>query len=175
MTYHLLTADAAPLAEDPRTQWRRRLQQRRCLVCGARKLANHNQSYFCLVHIATHRYCSTCETLRTIQEHGKDSRCKACSTARALATNRADPDRNLYRLALKRLAVRRETRGDAIFSNLRRRIALAELVARTPGWTWARRARAVVMDAQHLSTMYRRQCTGQCLDPSTEWRSARAY
>lgn len=157
--------DTIALEEDPRTRVRRRFQQRRCLVCGSRQLANRNQSYFCAIHLTTHRYCSACETLRTAAEHGKDSRCRACAAARALAGYHADPDRCLCRLALKRIAQRQRSRGDQIFESVRRRIALAELVAATPGMSWERRGRLVGADPTYLAETYRKQIRGDVRDP----------
>lgn len=164
MSYALHTLDAPAQIEDPRTQLRRRLQQKRCLVCGARQLVNRNQSYFCRLHIATHRYCSMCETLRPTEAHGKDSRCKACANERAIAQYRADPDRTLYRIRLMQLARRRQSEADLIFEGIRRRIALAAFVAATPGWTWERRARVFGWQRNHMADSYRRQCAGLCRD-----------
>lgn len=164
MTYALHTQDAPALVEDARTQARRRIQHKRCLVCGARRLVNQQTSYFCPLHIGAYRYCAVCETLRTAQDHGKDSRCRGCSATRALAQYHADPDRMLYRLRLKQLARRQHSRSDEIFIALRRRIALAALVAATPGATWVARARLVNMDATHLAEAYRKQCAGRVRD-----------
>lgn len=173
MTYQLHTQDAPPVAEDPRAQARRRLQQKRCLVCGARQLANHNISYFCPRHLSTHRWCPLCETLRTAEEHGRDSRCRGCANARAVAAYYADPDRTLYRLRLRQLARRRQSRADEIFSALRRRIALASFVAVTPGWTWARRAQVLGMNTNHIAQSYRNQCAGRVRDPDAAERERR--
>lgn len=173
MTYQLHTQDAPAIAEDARTQARRRLQQRRCLVCGARQLANHNQSYFCVRHIATHRWCPLCETLRTADEHGRDSRCRECSAQRALAQYYADPDRTLYRLRLRQLARRQQSRADEIFEGVRRRIALASFVAATPGWTWIRRAETLGMNVKHISESYRKQCEGRVRDADAAERERR--
>lgn len=174
MSYQLYTLDAPPVAEDPRAQARRRLQQRRCLVCGSRDLSGgHKTSYFCALHIRTHRYCSTCETLRTAEDHGRDSRCRSCSSARALAQYRADPERTLYRLRLKQLARRRQSRVDEIFEAMRRRIALAAFVAATPGWSWPRRARLLGVNANHIAEMYRKQCAGRIRDADAAERERR--
>lgn len=173
MTYHLHTETAPAFTEDPRAQWRRRLQQKRCLVCGARGLVNNNQSYFCAAHIATHRYCSTCETLRTIEAHGKDSRCKACANERAIAAYYADPDRALYRIRLKQLAMRERNRCDEIFERMRWRIALAAFVRATPGWTWQQRADVLGIQRNHLADTYRRQCRGLCRDADAAERERR--
>lgn len=164
MTYALHTQDAPALIEDPRTQARRRIQHKRCPVCGARKLVNRQTSYFCPLHIATHRWCCVCETLRTAQDHGKDSRCRACSARKALAQYHVDKDRTLYRLRLKQLARRQHSRSDEIFIALRKRIALAALVAATPGATWVARARLIGMNATHLAEAYRKQCAGRVRD-----------
>lgn len=149
------TAD--PIVEAPRAMWRRRLQQKKCLVCGSRDLHNRATSYFCTRHLASHRYCSTCETLRSAEEHGRDSRCKACAGARALATYYADPDRTRYRIRLRQIARRRHSRHDMVFIALRKQIALAAFVAATPGWSWVRRAAYLGVNKTELSADYRRQ------------------
>lgn len=159
----ILSTDGA-IVEDARTQARRRFQQKRCLVCGARQLHNQATSFFCSLHITTHRYCSTCETLRTTEEHGKDSRCKACARVRGLAAYHADPERHLYRLKLAQLAKRSETRGDQIFAGIRRRIALATFVANTPHWSWMRRGRFLGVDETNLAERYRQQTRGNVRD-----------
>lgn len=151
--------------EDIRAQTRRRIQQRRCLVCGARQLVNHSTSYYCALHITTHRFCPLCETLRTAEEHGKDERCRTCSAGRALAAYYADPDRTLYRMRLKQMARRAATRGDQIFASVRRRIWLAELVAATPGLSWPKRAAIVGGDPTWLADAYRKQVSGKVRDP----------
>jgi len=161
--------------EDARTTWKRRLQQRRCLVCGARDLVNRQTSYFCQAHIADWRYCSTCETLRTAQEHGRDSRCKGCANVRGTAAYYADKDRTLYRRRLTELAKRRHTRSDQLFEAIRRRIALAELVKNTPGMSWAQRGRLVSADPTHLAESYRKQCRGDTRDADNIDRSRSAY
>lgn len=173
MTYQLHTQDAPPIAEDPRAQVRRRMQQKRCLVCGAKELVNHNVSYFCARHIATHRYCSTCETLRSAEEHGKDDRCRGCANERALAAYYADPDRTLYRLRLKQIARRRQNRADEIFDAVRKRIFLASFVAATPTWTWAQRAAALGMNVTYIADMYRKQCAGRVRDADAADREKR--
>ena len=163
------------MEEAPRQQWMRRIQQRRCLVCGSRQIVNQQTSYFCRSHHPTHRWCPTCATLRPVAAHGKDSRCRGCAAARALAAYYADPDRTIYRLRLRALARRQLTRGDQIFADLRKRIALADLVARTPGWTWRARAQlAGVRDAEHLAHVYRRQCAGLLQDGDACDRRRRA-
>lgn len=143
--------------EDPRAQIKRRYQQRRCLVCGARRTKNQRTSYFCDRHWPDWRYCSSCATLRTASEHGKDSRCRACANAKSTAQYHADPDRCRYRLRLKALATRRQTRGDLLFAAIRWQITLAAFVRATPTWSWERRGRAVGRDAPHLAESYRRQ------------------
>lgn len=93
--------------EDARTQARRRLQQQRCLVCGARQLSG--SSYFCTLHIRAYRFCSICETLRATADHGKDSRCKACAAGKALAYYHANADATIYRIRLRQIATRTAT------------------------------------------------------------------
>lgn len=173
MTYQLHTLDAPPIAEDARTQARRRIQQKRCLVCGARRLANQNVSYFCPTHLATHRWCPVCEVLRPTEEHGKDDRCRGCSNTRATQAYYADPDRTLYRLRLKQIARRRQNRADEIFDAARKRIALAAFVAATPGWTWAQRAAALGMNVTYIADMYRKQCRGLVRDADAADREKR--
>lgn len=146
-----------PLVEADRTKWRRRLQQQRCIACGAAQLHNRKSSYFCSAHVRTHRYCSTCETLRETTDHGKDSRCKGCASAKALAQYHAYPDANLYRLRLKELSRRTRTRADQIFDGIRRRIALADFVQRTPGLLWRERAALIGVDPKQLESSYWRQ------------------
>lgn len=170
MTY---LATAEPAIEPERTKWRRRLQQRRCLVCGAADLHNQKSSYFCSLHIGAYRYCSTCETLRTTTDHGKDSRCKGCASAKALAQYRADPDRCIYRLRLQSLSKRERSRGEQIFDGIRRRIALAELVRNTPGMSWEARGRIVQADPTYLAEAYRKQCRGQVRDADAIDRTRR--
>lgn len=154
---------AEPIVEADRTKWRRRLQQKRCLACGARRLARGG-SYFCVAHKADWRYCSTCETLRATPDHGKDSRCKGCASRKALAYYHARPDANLYRLRLKELSRRNKTRADQIFDGIRRRIALADFVKRTPGLSWRRRAALVGVNPTQLESSYWRQCRDDLRD-----------
>jgi len=150
--------------EDTRSQLRRRLQQGRCLVCGARALVNHQTSYFCRLHIAAYRFCSLCETLRLAAEHSKDSHCKPCASRKALKGYHADPDRTIYRIRLRQIATRTATRGDQIFAGVRRRIWLAELVRRTPGLSWPKRAALCGMDATYLAYAYRQQTSDHLRD-----------
>lgn len=146
------------IVEQPRAQARRRIQQRRCLVCGSRQLANHDTSYFCVRHLTTHRWCFLCETLRTAEDHGNDKgRCRSCSTARATAHYHADPDRTHYRMRLYQLSQRTTNEEDRLFAAIQRQIALAAFVRATPGWTWTRRAQALGVQAKHLALRWRRQ------------------
>lgn len=161
--------------EDPRIQIRRRLQQRRCLVCGARQLVNNATSYFCRAHIAHWRYCSTCEVLRPAAEHGKDSRCQACASRKALDYYHQYPDATIYRIRLRQMATRTATRGDQILAHMRRRIALAELVKRTPGWSWPKRAALVGGCPQQLAYQWRRQLRGDLRDVDATDRARDAY
>ena len=147
---------ATLLVEDDRTRLRRRLQQKRCLTCGARQLAPGG-SYFCIHCKPSWRFCSTCETLRPIDLHGKDSRCRGCASAKALAYYHAQPDANLYRLRLKELSRRKKTRADQIFDGVRRRIALADFVRNTPGMSWRKRAALVGVNPTQLENSYWRQ------------------
>jgi hypothetical protein len=160
MTY-LATAEVE--IESDRTRWRRRLQQKRCLVCGVRKIAPGG-SYFCIQCKPHWRYCSVCETLRDTATHGKDSRCKGCASRRALADYHRDPDRCLYRIRLQELSKRTRTREDQLFASLRRRIALAALVRRTPGMSWPKRAALVGLNATQLAASYRAQVSGDIRD-----------
>lgn len=155
---------AVVLEEDDRTKWRRRLQQKRCIACGAADLHNHKSSYFCTRHVRTHRYCSTCETLRPIAQHGKDSRCKGCASRKALDYYHARPDANLYRLRLKELSRRKKTRADQIFDGIRRRIALADFVKRTPGMSWRKRAALIGVHHGQLEASYWRQIRNDLQD-----------
>lgn len=173
MTTAILTD--APITEDPRTQVRRRLQQKRCLACGAAQLVNHATSYFCAAHIDTHRYCSTCEVLRTTEAHGKDSRCKTCARSRALACYYEDPDRNIYRIRLKQIASRSCTRADQIFSGMRRRILLAACVRATPGLSWNKRAAIIGGHGSNLAAIYRAQCAGLVRDVDSTDRARDAH
>jgi len=159
---YLYTAEY--LTEDPRVAVRRRLQQRRCLVCGARNLVNHQTSYFCATHKPDWRFCSACETLRPKVAHGKSWLCNGCASTKATAQYHANPDRCLYRLRLKQLARRTQTRGDQIFEHMRRRIALADLVRATPQLSWPKRAALLGRNANQLACDYRMQCAGRILD-----------
>ena len=152
----MFLASAEPLEEDDRTRWRRRFQQKRCLFCGARRLTRGN-GFFCAAHIHAYRYCSTCETLRPAAAHGKDFRCRPCAAAKALAQYHAYPDANLYRLRLKELSRRTKTRADQIFDGVRRRIALADFVKRTPGLTWKQRGELAGLDGKQMECSYWRQ------------------
>jgi hypothetical protein len=174
MSLAAYTYSAESDTEDLRTTWRRRLQQRRCLVCGARNLVNQATSYFCPRHIRTHRYCSTCETLRTAEAHGRDSRCRECANSRATAAYHADPDRTQYRLKLAQMARRSRNRADEIFDGMRRRIALAALVASTPGMSWEARGRLLGCDATNLAERYRLQCRGAFRGPDAGDRILRS-
>lgn len=170
MTY-LATAERE--TEDVTTQVRRRYQQQRCLVCGARDRASP-WSLFCAAHIGDYRHCAVCGTVSTLDVHGRDkSRCKRCSSERALDAYYADPDRCLYRIRLMQMAKRSGTRADQIFESMRRRIALADLVKSTPGWSWARRAAIVGKNAQQLAYNYRTQCAGPRLDVDSPDRMKR--
>lgn len=153
MTYPILTD--APITEDPRTQLRRRLQQKRCLVCGARITSRAN--YFCPTHHAAYRFCSACESARPTSEHGRNWRCRPCNQAKALTEYYRNPDRLNYRRTLCDMAGRRETEADQLFRRMRAQIALAAFVAQTPGWTWERRAVVMGGGAANLATRWRRQ------------------
>lgn len=172
MTY-LYSADVQ--TEDPRTQIRRRIQQRRCLVCGARKLPNPG-SYFCAHCFPDWRYCGLCERLRTAEAHGKDSRCKGCANDRATAAYYAHyRDANVYRIRLRQIASRTATRGDQIFEQMRRRIALAELVRQTPGWSWPKRAAVFGGNPTQLAYRYRWQQSDQLCDVDAADRARDAH
>lgn len=150
--------------EDGRTQTRRRYQHKRCLVCGARNRATP-WALFCALHIATHCYCAICETVQDAAGFGCDrSRCRACSRARALDSYYADPDRSKYRIRLMQMARRASTRGDQVLEGMRRRIALAELVKRTPGMSWEKRGALVGRYGPQLGSDYRDQCAGRVRD-----------
>jgi hypothetical protein len=170
---YLATAERE--TEDPRTTWKRRLQQQRCLVCGARDLVNRQTSYFCDLHIRAYRFCSLCETLRTAADHGADARCRSCAAGRALAAYHADPDRTIYRIRLRQIAQRRHTRGDQIFIHLRRRIALAELVKATPNWSWPRRAAVFGGYPQQLAYAWRQQNGADLRDVDATDQARQAY
>ena len=146
--------------EDARAMWQRRYQQRRCLVCGARRTRNQQTSYFCTAHYDDWRYCSTCATLRPADMHGKDTRCKGCAARKSLAQYYVNPDRCRYRLRLNQLSRRQHNQADRIFIAIRRQIALAELVRCTPGMSWQARGRLVGYDPTHLAESYRRQSRG---------------
>jgi len=170
MTY-LATAERE--TEDPRVTLKRRYQQKRCLVCGARNRASPC-ALFCAAHIGAYRYCAVCGTVGTCDAHGRDkSRCRRCSSARATRAYHADPDRCLYRIRLMQMARRSGTRGDQIFESMRRRIALAALVAATPGWSWPQRARVFGKNAQQLAYNYRTQCAGPQMDVDSPDRMKR--
>jgi hypothetical protein len=157
MEYTTLQDWPEAASEDRYQQVQRRYRQRRCLVCGARRTRNRQTSFFCDRHYDDWRYCSTCRVLRTTDEHGKDSRCRGCANVKATAQYHADPDRCLYRLRLKALARRQQTRADMLLVAVRRQIALAALVRATPGWSWERRGRAVGYNATYLAESYRKQ------------------
>lgn len=161
--------------ESARATVRRRLQQQRCLVCGARDLVNHQTSYFCRTHIDGWRYCSLCETLRTKRDHGKDSRCKGCAASKALSFYHQHPDATIYRIRLRQIVTRQTTRGDQIFIHLRRRIALAELVRQTPGWSWPKRAAVFGGCPQQLANAYRQQLRADLRDVDAADRARDAY
>lgn len=169
MTYPIFTD--APIVEEARTQLRRRLQHKRCLVCGARQIANNTLSYFCAAHLITHRFCSLCETVRLACDHGGDSRCRGCNTVRCGARYHAAPDRMRYHMRLKQLSWRRESRADQMFVAMRRRIALAALVQATPGWSWPRRAALLGVNAAQLARSYRDQCAGRVRGPGARRRA----
>jgi hypothetical protein len=165
MTWRMISAADAPQTEDPRTRARRRIQQRKCLVCGARQLHNNNSAFFCSLHFGAWRWCCICETLRPAAEHGgKPNHCRACHAARVRQEYRANPDAARYAVALKRMATRQNTTEDLIFEHMRRRITLAAIVRATPGWTWAQRARAYSMSAWHMVANYNRQRRGDVRD-----------
>jgi hypothetical protein len=161
--------------EDPRTQIARRLQQQRCLVCGARNLVNHQTSYFCAAHIGDYRYCSLCGILRTTADHGKDSRCQKCASHKALAYYHANSDKTIYRIRLRQIAQRQFTRGDQIFAHMRRRIALAALVSQTPGWSWPRRAAVFGGNPTQLAYQWRRQNSTDLRDVDATDHARAAY
>lgn len=161
--------------EHPRATWRRRLQQKKCLHCGARKLPNPG-SYFCVRCFPDWRYCSLCETLRPSLEHGKDSRCRGCANARATAAYHTHyHDANVYRIRLKQIATRTATRGDQIFAHMRRRIALAELVKRTPGMAWPRRAALFGGCPTQLAYQWRQQRSDRLRDVDAADRARDAH
>lgn len=171
MTYRLITQDAPPLIEDPRAQWRRRLRQHRCLVCGSPDL--HYHSVFCAPHRISHRWCAPCETLRAAEEHGPDRyTCRTCSSRQWSQWRKNNPEADRYARVLRQMAERRSTLGDAVLGTAARRVALAELVRRTRGATWAERARlcGYTGDWRALRAAYVRQCRGDLHDP--DWRGS---
>ncbi|MBK8211821.1 MAG: hypothetical protein IPK78_19640 [Rhodospirillales bacterium] len=149
----------APIEEDARQRTRRRLQQRRCLVCSSRALANRATSYFCVSHIATHRYCGVCETLRTATEHGNDlalpyvrrhGRWRTTTPTLSGTCIASDP------------AVQ-YTPAQSGGSNLRRHPPAhraGRSVASTPGASWQQRAAHTTYSYQQLAAAYREQCAG---------------
>jgi hypothetical protein len=152
------------ITESPKTQLRRRYQQKKCLVCGAKNRATP-WALFCASHRATHRYCSLCETVQAVGDYGADrSRCRICSRRRALDQYYADPERSKYRIRLRQMAVRSGTRGDQVFANIRRRIALANLVRQTPGISWPERGQLIGRYGPQLASDYRDQCAGRVRD-----------
>jgi anaerobic selenocysteine-containing dehydrogenase len=170
MTYF---SSAEEHTELPAAQLRRRYQQKKCLVCGAKNRATP-WALFCASHSATHRYCSLCETVVATPDYGSDrSRCRLCSKRRALDHYYADPDRSKYRIRLRQMAGRQGTRGDQVFANIRRRIALAELVRRTPDMSWTERGRMVGRYGPQLASDYRHQCAGTVRDVDTPDRVKR--
>jgi hypothetical protein len=84
-------------------------------------------------------------------------------------------DTYVYAIRLRQLAERRQTRGDLLFLSLRRRIALAELVRQTPGWTWPRRARAFGGNATYLAEQWRQQQRDDRRDVDAVDRARDAY
>lgn len=165
MTYRLITQDAPPVVEDARTQVRRRMQQRRCLVCGARQL--HPHTYFCGAHFGHYGYCRVCEVVRPRAEHGKHLECRGCRSAERMRRHRDDPDAARYRLRLRQIAQRHYSIGEAVLATAARRIALADLVRRTPGMPWAERAALINWPYtwNALRVAYLRQCGGDVKDP----------
>lgn len=172
MISHRLNADGAPVVgwdtaqpeEDDATRWRRRIQQRRCLACGSPDVANRKTSYFCAACRPHYRWCYDCQTLRPAEAGRREPRCRACTAARSLANYYANVDRNIYRIRLQEIGRRRATRADQIFAAVRARIALADLVARTPGLSWEARGRLAGRDASTLARTYRAQCAGEARD-----------
>lgn len=124
------------------------------------------------------RWCAHCRKgqPRTLWASPRSKRCRACTSAydaarvkapvrsRQLANYYADPDRTIYRIRLKHMAQRSSTRADQIFDGMRKRIALATFVARTPGWSWTMRARRYGMCAVGMAATYRKQCAGAVRD-----------
>jgi hypothetical protein len=168
-----MTDTADPIIESPVAQIRRRYQQKKCLVCGARNRAS-GWALFCAAHITTHRYCAICETVRLAEDYGSDrSRCRACSRTRALAHYYGDPERSMYRMRLRQIHTRAGTRGDQIMDGMRRRIALAALVKATPGMSWPKRGALIGRYGPQLAYNYRMQCQGMQLDADTPDRAKR--
>lgn len=130
------------------------------------------------LRLAGKRWCAHCKRGQplTLWASRKATRCRTCTAgyharrtsaphrSRQLEAYYANPDRTLYRIKLKQMAMRRESRADQIFSHMRKRIALAEMVKRTPGWSWTMRARRFGSTAQQLAYDYRRQCAGLVRD-----------
>jgi len=81
----------------------------------------------------------------------------------------------VYRIRLRQIASRKETRGDQIFAHMRRRIALAELVQRTPGWSWPRRAALVGGCPAQLAYQWRRQLSDRLRDVDEADRARDAH
>jgi hypothetical protein len=76
------TDTSTPEIESPTIQLRRRYQQKKCLVCGAKQRATP-WSLFCAAHIDAHRYCALCETVTTADAFGADrSRCQRRAAGR---------------------------------------------------------------------------------------------
>jgi hypothetical protein len=182
MSSSTLNSDGLPVVtweaaeeEAARARWRRRIQQRRCLACASPALVNQKTGYFCAACFGSWRWCPVCETLRPAEAHGRDSRCKPCANARATAAYSADPDRALYRHRLRAMAGRQHSRADQIFEALRRRIALAALVAATPGLSWRARGRLSGRHHDRLRTTYLRQCRGDIRDQDVIDAARNAY
>ena len=108
-------------------------------------------------------------------DHGTSSTCRSCHSSRALARYYADPDRTIYRIRLKQIATRERTRGEQIFEGVRRRIALAELVRQTPGWSWPKRATIFGGYPQQLAYAYRQQISGDVRDVDATDRARDAH
>jgi hypothetical protein len=71
------------------------------------------------------------------------------------------------------LARRQGTRGDQMLDCMRRRIALAALVKRTPRWTWEQRGQLVGRYGPQLAADYRDQCAGRVRDVDSADRDKR--
>lgn len=172
MSDQMITTDQ-PLTESANAQTRRRYQQKKCLVCGAKNRATP-WALFCARHSATHRYCSLCETVTSASDYGADrSRCRLCSRRRAIDAYYADPDRSKYRMRLRQMAVRTGTRSDQVFASVRRRIALASLVKATPGMSWCERGALIGRYGPQLASDNRNQCAGRVRDVDTPDRGKR--